>query len=645
MSKSVPQLTVTTAPDLDDELLINQDGVPRRITSSDYLKLLGSIPVNGVLDGTTDDTAAFVAAITEANAASPKKGVLVSGNMKFTPTASMLKAHVPIYVFGQLKPTTTITLPTDCMIIGLGGSSGITSQAKGPLALISRPTDSTTLPTIRAIGGAGGMLVENIDFGNCYIAVHAGDPYVLNNTNGLVIRNIMTVNTTAGGGCILIDRMYWVWIEKSILYSTNGPNDSDYCIKIVDTGPTAAEISGGAAGGSGGYAGLIYVSDIISNGQGIHIEPEGSRGVDINFRNYFHEGLSDGNTLVYARGVSGLVFDNFQWGDSEGTTITYDLDNCSRVVFRNEQESTVFESRPASMIREGNPRDGNTTPNYGLQGPCRTIITPGEIDTAMVSRVHRHAPQPMFGTGAVYAPTSSGNFTITSGQLAPDGSSTAYLVSTSVTGSLFFTNTTWDIDGGDFLVFGGAAKAATASQGLKTSFLRFTCAADMKSLTYRSGTNDDDTTLNSAILGIEGTSALQAGSYCWSDAGWRAYWGIIEITGARTATPTMQFGTNTASGQDWYLWKPWTAIIPAELGMDRVDIIHWLNEVGVPPADAASGTIALHANQVLRTGLNTTVNRPSASAAGAGAQFYDTTLNKPIWSTGSVWKDAAGTTV
>lgn len=37
-------------------------------------------------------------------------------------------------------------------------------------------------------------------------------------------------------------------------------------------------------------------------------------------------------------------------------------------------------------------------------------------------------------------------------------------------------------------------------------------------------------------------------------------------------------------------------------------------------------------------------SRPSAST-GAGAIFYDTTLSKPIWSDGTVWKDATGTTV
>jgi hypothetical protein len=40
-----------------------------------------------------------------------------------------------------------------------------------------------------------------------------------------------------------------------------------------------------------------------------------------------------------------------------------------------------------------------------------------------------------------------------------------------------------------------------------------------------------------------------------------------------------------------------------------------------------------------------TGSRPTAASAGAGAMIYDTTLSKPIWSNGTVWKDAAGTTV
>ncbi len=41
----------------------------------------------------------------------------------------------------------------------------------------------------------------------------------------------------------------------------------------------------------------------------------------------------------------------------------------------------------------------------------------------------------------------------------------------------------------------------------------------------------------------------------------------------------------------------------------------------------------------------TTAGRPAASSVRDGAMMYDTTLNKPIWSDGTVWRDAAGTAV
>lgn len=47
----------------------------------------------------------------------------------------------------------------------------------------------------------------------------------------------------------------------------------------------------------------------------------------------------------------------------------------------------------------------------------------------------------------------------------------------------------------------------------------------------------------------------------------------------------------------------------------------------------------------IRAGAGATGSRPAASSVLAGAQWYDTTLGKPIWSNGAVWKDAAGTTV
>lgn len=53
----------------------------------------------------------------------------------------------------------------------------------------------------------------------------------------------------------------------------------------------------------------------------------------------------------------------------------------------------------------------------------------------------------------------------------------------------------------------------------------------------------------------------------------------------------------------------------------------------------------VRAGTAVVTGAVATGGRPTAATAGAGAMMFDTTLNKPIWSTGSAWVDATGATV
>jgi len=45
---------------------------------------------------------------------------------------------------------------------------------------------------------------------------------------------------------------------------------------------------------------------------------------------------------------------------------------------------------------------------------------------------------------------------------------------------------------------------------------------------------------------------------------------------------------------------------------------------------------------VVASARYTTARRPLASRVEAGAQIYDTDLGLPLWSDGTVWRDAAG---
>lgn len=83
---------------------------------------------------------------------------------------------------------------------------------------------------------------------------------------------------------------------------------------------------------------------------------------------------------------------------------------------------------------------------------------------------------------------------------------------------------------------------------------------------------------------------------------------------------------------------------PLFWGPDAVDTL-WVSVAGATVRrlyarvddrlDALAASLSLHAYA--------TAGRPSAVTSGAGATYYDTTLSKPGYSDGTIWRDAAGT--
>lgn len=60
-------------------------------------------------------------------------------------------------------------------------------------------------------------------------------------------------------------------------------------------------------------------------------------------------------------------------------------------------------------------------------------------------------------------------------------------------------------------------------------------------------------------------------------------------------------------------------------------------------SDKVTSVESVIKEQVLKPSSGTSSERPIEPLVGK--MFYDTTLNKPIWFNGSVWKDAIGTEV
>lgn len=59
----------------------------------------------------------------------------------------------------------------------------------------------------------------------------------------------------------------------------------------------------------------------------------------------------------------------------------------------------------------------------------------------------------------------------------------------------------------------------------------------------------------------------------------------------------------------------------------------------------ANNVLGLDTGDCFRTGVSVTASRPDPISTGKGSQYFDATLNKPIWSDGGAWRDASGAIV
>lgn len=229
---------------------------------------------------------------------------------------------------------------------------------------------------------------------------------------------------------------------------------------------------------------------------------------------------------------------------------------------------------------------------------------------------------------------ASGTPTITAAQTAPDGSATAFRMqavgSASVRRTISAAAVTahWIFVGGWFRSVDQENRPQIGS------------AAPLLRMTMQGATTgywDGDTSISVVdwdIIGIRANSK-QMGWLFLGDA--RQYNSASGPTQARLQVVM-------ANGSDFLVWKPFAFALPQTVCSAR-DAAALVSQLAVIDAAAKPGVIHTMAHQTTRTGLDSTANRPPAATVGPAAQFYDVTLGKPVWSNGTVWKDAAGTTV
>jgi hypothetical protein len=190
-----------------------------------------------------------------------------------------------------------------------------------------------------------------------------------------------------------------------------------------------------------------------------------------------------------------------------------------------------------------------------------------------------------------------------------------------ITGRMLNNGTSGTYDGINLAAAGSRAIIDVVSSGNTRYGIR--SVAGWSQVTYGSGCRFPSNTTGTINLSDDYGTRIQL----LQESGWR-YGGTASTDTAlatRTTSDTVnRFGMRVDGRLSW------------STGTSAID---------VTLERTAAGTIAVGAGHAIRTGRAATGSRPAAATVGSGAMFFDTTLGKPIWSTGSAWVDATGATV
>lgn len=124
----------------------------------------------------------------------------------------------------------------------------------------------------------------------------------------------------------------------------------------------------------------------------------------------------------------------------------------------------------------------------------------------------------------------------------------------------------------------------------------------------------------------------------------------LQIKGKRPADTQDRISIDGFNGR--ILFGSGSVAPTAMLGFDSAGLIKFTAATVYPATDNthdlginATRWRYLRARTGVITGAFATGSRPTAAGGGIGTTIFDSTLNKPIWSDGTIWRDAMGTAV
>ena len=596
-------------------------------------------------NGIADDTAAIQATINHIGT-TKKTGhsrFLFRGVFKYTPASLDWSAietefggSITMYVDGILRPQGgPVILDGNMHLVGIGGSQGVQFQL-GPSCSIQAATDQVGL-WIRATGN---HTVRNVTVaGSSQPAIRiAGTDSSTEAGLGALYRleNIGVISGTgADADCIRIENVFWLWLDN---FSLLCPSTGGWAINTLDIdGAAIAKASG-----------IYYIENGVIAGRGFRFRQTFGAGPgyagNALFRNIVMESAHTPMfTLDTVNPVDWLTIDRCFMADTVVPPPIYveTLNARANQVILREcgNEIPCKGPVPRNLIIDSKPREflSSATRKWTDDGtyPRRGIIQiDGEADSRDAFRNAEMLPNllPVQNLGALQDATawaSSSHFQVTAGQAAPDGSSTAYLLEygaggTGLHSGRLYNNASTPMTDGDFLIAGAWLKSAVAGQRMQPVGISVLLAP-----------------VNPPLL----DGANQAGfggdeRTAYADAGWVMSVDWWKWTGADNAWLVWDFYLNEV-GYSYYVWRPFLLRVDGSTHTER-DVARIAARVSIVDQNAKTGVLTQLPHHTFRTGLGATGARPSASAVGQGAQWFDSTLNKPIWSDGTAWRDASG---
>lgn len=526
-------------------------------------------------DGIADDTGAVQSAINSLGNNGGTvllKGNFVIGNLTF---ASVRSNWLVLSLEGSMKLKTTLNLPSLVALVGKGGGTPVQFQNIPSATIIPPPGN---VPAIKRTGIGGYGYIANI-------SIHGlnGPGILLQNGALAYLENIGII----GRSPIVIDGFFWVWMKNCSFLSTPPGDASIY----ITTTPGLTYQSA-----------IFYMDDLIIAGAGIKVAAQTRVNIQgyMKIRNIVYE--TGRNAFLTLNGTNGTIshieLDTVGIADpiSVPSVITVLAGPVRNVSITNSDVGIAnipWVSGQTSIyglsIKSGTIFDfpfgwniGANQNNYTLE---RFGAFYGQWSGQGASMSPSFIPYAPFNVSQ--EPSNwvalSGDATVTTGVLGPDGTPTAGKLSTKLSGTHWKTIFSQAVNFafGDWIIAGYWVKSdsSTVYPSIQSVIL-------FSDVSFRF---DNDV----HSFNVANDASRQVGS------SWVPVVVAHKLIKTGTNPGSISFNLGVDSVRPTSFWMPFMIHIPASARITDTEIKRWAKYLTNIPSTAPAGSIALFPHQKL----------------------------------------------